>query len=820
MRLLKKLTAVLICAVMAVGALPAFAAESGAEMTFEIHYDANSLPDNDELFASYVNQMFYGANDFTLFGNYGESLFSGTDLTVYNEMKTQVQSIAAGESTSTVVTVSNISWPYEELGLTSSAENNEVFAAIRSKVTLLIDCLFYDCPYEFYWCDKSTEGISTRMSRYETYAYVSVDVTYYAAEAYQDGSDTSVNPDKAASAKQAAENALEIVAENEGKTDREKLEAYRETICGLVTYNYAAANGIADGSVSYGDPWQMIYVFDGDEETNVVCEGYSKAFQYLCDMSDFDSVVCYAVTGRLDGGDHMWNIVTLDGVNYFCDVTNSDVLKTDLFFDAMEVASSSDAGCVIKIGNTTAEYVYGSETLSLYSADILTLGIRVRGVSLSESEMTLGEGDKVLLEPVFDPENATNQNVVWESSDKSVAMVEDGVVTAISAGNAVIEVKTLDGGYTAECEIEVIVTVPVESVSLDQSSLSLTVGGNITLEATVLPDDATDRTVVWHSSNESVAAVEDGVVTAISAGEAVITATSGEKSASCVVTVQEDDKRVIDYGDCGDNLTWVFDSDYVLTISGTGEMYDFEVADNAAQTPWSGWLVKKIVIEEGVTSIGDWAFGGKSAVTEVEMPSTLTRIGQYAFNSCRALEKVVIPDSVTQIDDAAFSYCTALNEAYLSSGMPEASYACFYECTSLTTVHVPIEVISLGLGTFYHTAVTDIYYGGTEEQWSAVDTQNSYLASDVTVHFTEPDITSVTVERTDDAVIVTVDFDNPTDGSVLAVGYGQSGQMVDIESVSGHTAELSAETQSVKVFLWESLSSMVPLCDSVTGQVE
>ncbi|MCD8048922.1 MAG: Ig-like domain-containing protein, partial [Clostridia bacterium] len=431
MSFFKRLAAVFICAAMAAAALPAFAA-GGAETTFETRVTSDAQTDNDELFASYVNQIFYGATGFTLFGNYGESLFSGTDLEIYNEMKSQIQSIAAGESNSTVVTVSNINWTYEELGLTSPADGNAVAEAIYTKLNLVIDCLFVDCPYDFYWCNKSEEGISLYMLRYETYALISIEVTYYAAEDYKDGSDTSVNPEKVTTAKKAAENALEIVAENEGKTDREKLAAYREAICSLVEYDKDSANGIVDGTVAYGDPWQMIYVFDGDEDTNVVCEGYSKAFQYLCDMSEFDSATCYIVTGTVDGGSHMWNVVTLDGVNYFCDVTNSDVLSTDLFFDASEVASSSSLGYTVKIRSLTAKYLYDDATLSLYSSDILTLGTRVQGVTLSESDITLGEGDEMALEASFEPENATNQNVTWCSSDESVATVEDGVVTAIS----------------------------------------------------------------------------------------------------------------------------------------------------------------------------------------------------------------------------------------------------------------------------------------------------------------------------------------------------------------------------------------------------
>ena len=82
--------------------------------------------------------------------------------------------------------------------------------------------------------------------------------------------------------------------------------------------------------MAYGNPWQLIWVFDNDDSTNVVCEGYSKAFQYLCDkgFAGSSTISCDTVTGTMGGatgaGNHMWNLVTIDGDSYLADITNSD----------------------------------------------------------------------------------------------------------------------------------------------------------------------------------------------------------------------------------------------------------------------------------------------------------------------------------------------------------------------------------------------------------------------------------------------------------------------------------------------------------------
>ncbi len=167
--------------------------------------------------------------------------------------------------------------------------------------------------------------------------------------------------------------------------------------------------------------------------------------------------------------------------------------------------------------------------------------VAVTGIELNKTELTLTEGGSETLTATVTPDNATDKTVTWTSNKESVATVENGVVTAVGEGTATITATA--GGYEASCVVTVNpATVDVTGVTLDKTSATLYINGEsgtntVTLTATVTPDNATDKTVTWTSNKESVATVENGVVTAVGEGTATITASAGGKSAACTVTV-------------------------------------------------------------------------------------------------------------------------------------------------------------------------------------------------------------------------------------------------------------------------------------------
>ena len=176
-------------------------------------------------------------------------------------------------------------------------------------------------------------------------------------------------------------------------------------------------------------------------------------------------------------------------------------------------------------------------------------------------------------------------------------------------------------------------------------------------------------------------------------------------------------------GKCGKNVSYSISDDGVLTISGNGAMNNFTYKDgDSSDCPWHGvrYAIKKIVVKEGVTSIGSYAFSFDLSVTDVTLPSSLKTIGNDAFLGCYGLTSVVIPEGVTSVGAYAFEQCSAIK-----------------------TITVPASATKFGDHAFdtreyydgsYHTQLTDIYYGGSMGQWYDAGGGDAAL-TDVTVHF-------------------------------------------------------------------------------------
>lgn len=485
---------------------------------------------NDELFNRYVESKFSTGSSSSANlrkAKAAGSYFTGFQKLVYDQLKAQIAKAASGEKIDPSTTfhvntdasgVKVSSWNAKQLGVPSVYRYNkstnryeipsDAMTAFSNKtsITPILRALLADCPYELYWYDKEKGvdfletmiGIRMVNNEYALYFKDGMDVAFYVADEY--ACDTfRINSSKIERVNKSIANAKKIVSKAADKSDYEKLVSYSKAICERVSYDQTA-----DDTIPYGDPWQLVSVFDDDSSTNVVCEGYSKAFKYLCDQTSFEkSIECIIVTGTSyfngNSGGHMWNIVKMeDGKNYLVDVTNCDtgcVGNPDKLFLAGYLMGSSTTSYTFRCGySALIEYVYDTATKSIFS------------------------GELVLSNTAYVPAGAS--------------------------------------------------------------------------------------------------------------------------------------------GKCGTNLTWSITGN-TLTISGTGDMQNYAV-DKVA--PWDNYAtnITNIVIDEGVTSIGDIAFFKFSAIKNIKLPQSLTKIGTYAFAGCNNLTCVKIPNGVKTIGEKAFSSCVSL----------------------------------------------------------------------------------------------------------------------------------------------------------------
>lgn len=181
------------------------------------------------------------------------------------------------------------------------------------------------------------------------------------------------------------------------------------------------------------------------------------------------------------------------------------------------------------------------------------------------------------------------------------------------------------------------------------------------------------------------------------------------------------------FGSCGDNLTWDIGADRTLTISGIGAMLDYEYTtddngDRHTTAPWYAYSPTKLVIEDGVTYIGHYAFLGCGLTCSVTIPETVTGLGWESFGLCGGLTDVTIPASLTKIRYGTFNGCTGLTSVVIPEGVPMIDGIAFAGCTGLTSIVIPESVTKIEWGAFKECgSLEDVYYAGNKTQWDEIE---------------------------------------------------------------------------------------------------
>ena len=312
----------------------------------------------------------------------------------------------------------------------------------------------------------------------------------------------------------------------------------------------------------------------------------------------------------------------------------------------------------VREGSTTITAKAGEKSATC-AVSVSKKVVDVTSVTLNKTELTLTEGDSETLTATVKPDDATDKTVTWTSSDASIASVDaNGKVTAVKDGSATITAKA--GEKTATCAVTVSKNiVAVTSVTLNKTELTLTEGDSETLAATVKPDDATDRTVTWSTSDATVATVDNnGKVSAVKEGSATITARAGEESATCAVSIS---KKVIEVTSVTLNKT-----ELVLT-EGDSETLTATVKPDDATDKTVTWSTsdesiakvdnngKVTALKEGTATIIAKA-GAKSAICAVSVSKKVIEVTSVTMNKAEVtltegdsetLTATVKPDDAT-----------------------------------------------------------------------------------------------------------------------------------------------------------------------------
>ena len=200
-------------------------------------------------------------------------------------------------------------------------------------------------------------------------------------------------------------------------------------------------------------------------------------------------------------------------------------------------------------------------------------------------------------------------------------------------------------------------------------------------------------------------------------------------------------------GTCGESATWTLSEDGVLTVSGTGPMAD---ANHIQKPSWSEYSdsIESVVVEKGITTLGNYVFYELAALKEVALPDSLVSIGDGAFGACGALTEITVPEGVVTLGDEVFYLCRALTDIRLPGSLESVGRKCFIGCSSLRSVVLPRGMTSVGSYAFMECeklltvtihsgmetigrnafasthALTHVLFIGTEEQWKAVTVEN------------------------------------------------------------------------------------------------
>ena len=374
-------------------------------------------------------------------------------------------------------------------------------------------------------------------------------------------------------------------------------------------------------------------------------------------------------------------------------------------------------------------FISGRQFIDICKVKVIEPVVEVESISLNKTALSMNTGSTANLMATITPTNATDKTVTWKSSNTSVATVSNGKVTAKSVGTTMITVQT-SNGKTATCKVTVIEPViEVESISLNKTALSMNTGSTANLTATIIPTNATDKTVTWKSSNTSVATISNGKVTAKSVGTATITAkTSNGKTATCKIIVEKST----------DKSRLIIDE---IPVADESDFYFYDYDGSGVIVTWYYGNASKVHIPDTldgkpVVAISSEVFKENKNITHIILPDSLLYAASEAFCDCINLRQIYLGSLKSGLDHHGLSWllkgCTNLEVLSMSD---KANFSLSYDrfgsygdnCVFYNETRDSLKKIYIG-NSMQNVAI-ELFYGDNLE-WVEIGNNNKYYSSD------------------------------------------------------------------------------------------
>ena len=378
---------------------------------------------------------------------------------------------------------------------------------------------------------------------------------------------------------------------------------------------------------------------------------------------------------------------------------------------------------------------FNMKSLNLLSVLVLTLFINscsdkndiedkiiqqtIDAIKITEEEVTLNIGDSHTLTIKHSPEDLPVPEYIWTSSNKDVATINaHGEIKALSIGVTIITAKAKDFGPLSTCQVNVI-PIEVTSIKLSENAVKLIAGETHQLSAVIEPDNATYKDIIWTSSDDQIATVYNGNITAVKEGNATITAQLKESKAkaSCELTITRKIIKASYNIEIPGSLESILETNKTtitdLTLTGNLDARDLMTLKEMSQLITLD--INDTKIHEFKTN--DLTFNSdellernfeNSILEEVKLPKELTVIPAYTFLSCRNLKEVSLPSTVKIIKRFAFNRAINLNTIKLPEGLTRIDFFAFGSTFMKGKLTIPTTVTFTEQGVFQYTSFDEV----------------------------------------------------------------------------------------------------------------